>query len=100
MSTRASIKFMDGDDVLYLDRSHDGFPNIVSLDIANTIATVRNKWDGSEMGQLIAHFMSMHNDPKHRIKHYEPSIGPAGDESYQYWVKWDYKKDEWLHGVE
>ena len=102
MSTRANIRFEDRDSKLHIDRSHDGFPSVILPDIKETIEACKGRWSGSELGQLVSHFMGMHFDINTRIQHYEPCIGyeKAGDEDYFYWVKWNEEKKEYEWGVE
>ena len=45
MSTRANIKFQDGNDIIHLDRSHDGFPDVILPDIKEAIAQRMNLKD-------------------------------------------------------
>lgn len=102
MSTRANIRFEDGYGKIYIDRSHDGFPDIILADIKETIELCEGRWSGSELGQLVSVFIGMNFDKNTRIQHYEPCIGfeYAGDESYYYWVKWNEEKNEYEYGVE
>lgn len=101
MSTRANIRFEDEWGAMHIDRSHDGFPDVILPDIKETIELCKNRWSGSELGQLISAFIGMHFDAKTRIQHYEPCVGfeKAGDESYTYWVKWNKEKNEYEYGV-
>lgn len=96
MSTIATIKFEDEyGDSFFVYRSHDGFPENVMADIKEVIEATRNRWSGSEMGQLVAWFLVMSNDPGHRILDYEMITGFAGDESHKYLVKWNSEREEW-----
>lgn len=101
MSTRANIKFQDGEDFIHIDRSHDGFPDVILPDIKETIELCKGRWSGAELGQLVSAFLGMHFDKKTRIQNYEPCIGynRAGDESYCYLVKWNDIKKEYEYGV-
>jgi hypothetical protein len=83
-----------------LDRTHDGFPSNITPDIEETIEAAKGRWSGAEMGQLVALFLAMHNDPKKRIQDYEPCNGPAGDESYFYWVRWNEETRTYEFGIE
>jgi hypothetical protein len=101
MSTRANIKFQDGNDFIHIDRSHDGFPENILADIKETVDLCKGRWSGSELGQLVSAFIGMHFDKNKRIQRYEPCIGynKAGDESYEYFVKWNDAKEEYEFGV-
>lgn len=102
MSTRAGIIFQDEfDRKIHIDRSHDGFPNIVLQDIRETLNLCKGRWSGSEVGQLVSHFLGLHFNPKQRIQDYEPCAGEemAGDESYCYWVKWNNQKKIYEYGL-
>ena len=102
MSTRANIKFQDGDDFIHIDRSHDGFPENVLKDIKETVDMCKHRWSGSELGQLVSAFLGIHFHKQNRIQIYEPCIGynKAGDESYCYIVNWNEEKQEYQYWVE
>ncbi len=101
MSTRANIKFQDCDDIIHLDRSHDGFPENVLQDIKVVVELCRLRWSGSELGQLVSAFLGYHFNKDSRIQRYEPCVGyeTAGDESYCYYVVWNSKKAEYEYGL-
>jgi hypothetical protein len=101
MSTRANIKFQDGNDCIHIDRSHDGFPDVILADIKSTVELCKNRWSGAELGQLVSAFLGMHFDKNKRIQNYEPCIGfdKAGDESYEYFVKWNETTKQYDYGV-
>lgn len=100
MSTRANIKFQDGDDFIHIDRSHDGYPDNVLADIKEAIDLCYGRWSGAELGQLVSAFLGLHFDNNRRIQCYEPCIGYqiAGDESYCYYVKWNPQRKEYDYG--
>ena len=103
MSTRANIKFQDeSGEFMHVDRSHDGYPENILEDIKEVVDLCKNRWSGSELGQLVSAFLGLHFDKNTRIQKYEPCIGyeKAGDESYCYWVKWNGSKNEYEFGVE
>ncbi|HAH37778.1 MAG TPA: hypothetical protein DCL81_15090 [Algoriphagus sp.] len=101
MSTRANIKFQDGDEFIHIDRSHDGFPENILADIKEAVDLCKGRWSGAELGQLVSAFLGLHFDKNRRIQHYEPCIGyeTAGDESYCYYVRWNSQKREYEYGV-
>jgi len=101
MSTRANIKFEDDYGFIHIDRSHDGFPDIILEDIKNVIEITKGCWSGSEVGQLVSYFLGMNYDKNKRIQKYEPCVGfeRAGDESYCYWVKYNTEKRNWEYGI-
>lgn len=50
MSTRASIRFIDEyNDVVYVYRGHDGFPEIVESDIDRVLSIASGRWSCSEV---------------------------------------------------
>lgn len=102
MSTRAIIAFEAEDNVFYVDRSHDGFPEDVLPDIELTLQATNKNWSGAELGQLVSFFLGMHFDDRSRIQTYEPCIGfsSPGDESYRYFVKWNESEKVYKFGVE
>jgi hypothetical protein len=101
MSTRANIKFQDDDGCIHIDRSHDGFPDVVLPDIKAALDLCKGRWSGAELGQLVSAFLGLHFDKNERIQNYEPCIGfeTAGDESYEYYVRWNSQKREYEYGV-
>lgn len=101
MSTRANIKFLDDLGYVHIDRSHDGFPEVILPDIKAAIDLCNGRWSGSELGQLVSAFLGLHFDKNRRIQKYEPCIGfeKAGDESYEYYVQWNDQKSEYEYGL-
>ena len=70
MSTRANIKFQDGNDIIHIDRSHDGYPDVILPDIKEVIDLCENRWSGAELGQLVSAFIGIHFDSNTRIQKY------------------------------
>lgn len=101
MSTRANIKFQDGNEFIHIDRSHDGFPEYVLADIEKAVDLCKGRWSGAELGQLVSAFLGLNFDKNTRIQNYEPCIGYnlAGDESYEYYVRWNNEKKEYEYGI-
>lgn len=101
MSTRANIKFQDGEEFIHVDRSHDGHPENILMDIKEAVDLCEGRWSGAELGQLVSAFLGLHFNRNKRIQHYEPCIGydVAGDESYLYYVKWNEKTKRYDYGV-
>ncbi len=101
MSTRAIIKFQDGDEIILVDRSHDGFPEVVLKDIEETIELAKGRWSGAEMGALISlHLAKGYHYEKARLPHYEIITGMPGDECYIYFARYDHDKGKWVYGLE
>ena len=90
MSTRATIVIADGRDVYFIYRHCDGYPEIVVDDINMTINRAKGRWSGAEPGQLVSLFLAMHGDPNRRIQDYMLASGLAGDESYIYYLRFNY----------
>ena len=89
MGTRATIKFTDEfDDVYYVYRGHDGFPDIILPDINAVIEKAKGRWSGSEMGLLLSMFFGETYREKARIQDYELTPDFHGDESYTYSVEY------------
>ena len=101
MSTRANIKIVGErhDGTYFIDRSHDGFPDEVLPDIQQAITACKGRWRGAEPGQLVSYFFGHNFNPNYRLQLYEICDGPAGDESYNYWIKWDAAAKEYTYGV-
>ena len=97
MSTGATITVEDESGTkFYIFRSHDAFPDIVLPDLQATIEKAKGRWDGSEIGQIMAIFMGLTNCPKSRIQDYE--IYPEEmDGCYSYQLK--YIDGEWVASV-
>jgi len=89
MSTRATIKFIDGDgDEFYIYRHCDGFPEIIMPDITGVLKKSAGRWSGSEMGMLVSMFLGEMYNPKTRLQNYEMTHSFHGDESYKYTVRY------------
>jgi hypothetical protein len=102
MSTRATIKFSDGDDEFFVYRHHDGYPegNIIP-DIEKTLNLIMGRWSEPELEFLVTSFLIVGNDlQKSRTPNYRITSCIHGDESYLYFVSWDDDKNEWIYGVE
>ena len=100
MSTRAHIEFIDEYGAkLCIDRSHDGYPDVILPDIKRTVEECENRWSGSEIGQLISHFVGSNYIEGQRIQYYEPCHGAAGDESYKYYVRYNKDTSAYDYGV-
>jgi len=98
MSTRCIIKISDKWDTFYIDRTHDAFPDIIIPDIESVINFCKNSWSGAEIGLLVSVFLGFHFDKNARIQNYSVSSGPAGDESYSYYVEWCEAEGKYLYG--
>ena len=100
MSTRAHIEFIDEHGAtLHLDRSHDGYPNVILPDIERTVKKCTGLWSGSEIGQLVSHFIGDNYIKGQRIQYYEPCHGTAGDEPYKYHVRYNKEKRGYEYGL-
>lgn len=92
MSTRATIKFKDRDEVYFVYRHCDGFPDDVLPDVEAAIK--RNSLlSGAEAGHLVSLLLGMTFRPGERVQTYEMTTAFHGDESYRYFVEWT--GDEW-----
>lgn len=100
MSTRATIRFTDGDDEYFVYRSHDGFPDNILADLEELTKKAKGRWSGSEIGCLVTLFLAMGYDyNKSRLPYYELTTSFHGDESYQFWVIWNDAAGLWEYGV-
>ena len=100
MSTRACIEFIGKyGDKFHIYRHCDGFPDNILPDIKETVDKCINRWSGSEMGQLVSIFLGENYSQTTRIQHYELCHGPAGDESYLYYVRYIGGKQKYEYGV-
>jgi hypothetical protein len=97
MSTRCTIIIDDGYDgeKLYLDRTHDAFPENVIADITEVVNDKRGSWSRPEAGCLVAAIIVKGWPDKQRLPDYEPKIGPSGDDCYQYHLSYDRSEKEW-----
>lgn len=97
MSTSATITFEDEFGVkFHIFRSHDAFPDVILPDLQETIEKAKGRWDGSEIGQMIAIFMGITYRPDSRIQDYE--IYPQEmDGSYSYQLK--YIDGSWISSL-
>jgi hypothetical protein len=98
MGTRATIKFSDDEEVYFVYRGHDGFPDNVLSDITATLEKAKGRWSNPELGCLVTLFLAMGYDyEKHRLPFYDLTTSFHGDERYRYYVDWDGK--EYKFGV-
>ena len=99
MSTRASIRFIDEyNDVVYVYRGHDGFPEIVEPDIDRVLSIAQGRWSCSEVSLLVTLFLAVTYSgwQKQRLPDYELTTSIHGDEEYFYTVRWDTAKQSWV----
>jgi hypothetical protein len=95
MSTRATIKFSDGEDI-FVYRGHDGMPDSILPDIKEVIEKAKGRWS-EPMGCLLATMLvGMNFDIDKRFPIYEITSGFHGDESYKYFVTWNDAISEWV----
>lgn len=100
MSTRAIIEFSDKHNTFLLDRSHDGFLDIVLDDIKLTLKESLNRWSEPELGCLISLFISITYDYKNeRLPKYEIISSIPNDVDYEYFVIYNYKEKRWEFGL-
>ena len=100
MSTRATIKFSEGDDVFYAYRHSDGYPENIQEDLRNTIRTAKGRWSEPELGLLFTLFLAKgYNYKAERLPDYEITPCFHGDESYRYYCRWSSEHKEWEFGV-
>ena len=96
MSTRATIKFTDGDETFFVYRGHDGFPENILPDISAAIQKSRGRWSEPMCCMLVTFFLGMHFDIEKRLPNYEITSDWHGDESYRYSVSWVESEKKWL----
>lgn len=100
MGTRATIKFTEGEDLYYIYRGHDGYPENVLADIEATIKEADGRWGNPEIGCLVTLFLAMGYDfKKMRLPYYDLTSCFHGDESYRYFVNWNNKERKWDFGT-
>lgn len=95
MSTRATIKFTDENEIFFVYRGHDGFPENILPDISNAIQKSKGRWSEPMVYMLVTFFIGMHFDIEKRLPDYEITSGFHGDESYRYSVAWNYTSKQW-----
>ena len=95
MSTRATIKFEDRNDIFFVYRHCDGYPEQIMPDIESVLEKARGRWSEPECGMLVSFFLGTHFKPEERLPDYEMTGSFHGDESYRYNVKWDATANKW-----
>ena len=96
MSTRATIKFSDGDEQYYVYRDCDGSPENILPDIEMAIAhQAYCRYATAEIGMLVTHFIGMTYSDRVRIPNYEITSCFHGDEVHRFFVTWDDKEKRW-----
>lgn len=101
MGTRATIKFKYDDEEYFVYRGHDGYPENIIPDIEATLQKAKNRWSEPELGCLVTLFLAMGYDFENkRLPNYEITSSFHGDESYRYYVLFDWDKKQYSYGVE
>lgn len=95
MGTRASIQFRDGDEVYYIYRGHDGYPENVDQDIKEVLEKVKGRWSDPECGTLAAFFIGYWFNREKRLPDYELTPSLHGDEQYIYYITWNQEEKRW-----
>ena len=99
MGTRATIKFINDDEIYYVYRGHDGTPDVILPDIEAALKISEERWSNPDLSCLVTLFLARGYDfAKQRLPDYEITPCFHGDESYRYFVNWDDKKREYLFG--
>lgn len=99
MGTRATIKFSEGEDVYYVYRGHDGFPDNIQRDFKDVLKQIKGRWSEPDLGLLVTSFLAFTFDPQIRLPHYELTPSFHGDESYKYEVTWNPIEKSWRFDV-
>jgi hypothetical protein len=103
MGTRASIRFEEDDEIFYVYRGHDGYPNGDILpDLRRLVDEAEGRWSpGGETGTLVTLFLAMNFDyEKDRLPNYEITSCIHGDEEYHYFVKYDRETKGYIIGYD
>lgn len=97
MGTRASIQFKVDDEIIYIYRGHDGYPDGDILpDLNALIEKARGRWSEPEPDYLVTLFLAMFYDfNKTRLPDYTITSCVHGDEEYVYLVEFDRVSKEW-----
>lgn len=96
MSTRATIKFSDGDEQYYVYRDCDGFPENILPDLRRSIDVQEAcRYGSAECGMLVTHFLGLTYVVNVRVPDYEITKCFHSDESFRYYVTWDNKEKKW-----
>lgn len=97
MSTRATIKISDNHQGFYIYRGCDGMPENVLPDIQEVLAKIKGRWSEPEPELVVTAFLTLKWDfNKERIPDYMITSNFHGDESYDYYIKWDDIKKDWI----
>lgn len=82
MSTRATIRLKEGENIVNLYHHHDGYPEGVGADLKDRLNNNKNYWDVYSFANLL---IKDNNDE------YELTNGQHGDEAYAYLIDFDTK---------
>ena len=82
MSTRATIRLKEGENIVNLYHHHDGYPEGVGDDLKNRLNNDKKYWDMYSFATLL---IKDNNDE------YELTCGQHGDEAYAYLIDFDTK---------
>ncbi len=103
METRASIRFEDDDEIFYVYRGHDGYPDGSILpDLHKAVEMAEGRWSpGGETGALVTLFLALNFNPtKSRLPDYELTSCIHGDEEYHYFVRWNRETKKYAIGYD
>ena len=95
MGTRATIRFKDRDDEVFIYRGHDGFPEDVVKEIQEVIDAKEISWSGAECFLLATCFVGWFFNKDERLPDYEITSSFHGDESYKYYVDYNTDLKKW-----
>lgn len=82
MSTRATIRLKEGENIVNLYHHHDGYPEGVGEDLKQRLNNDKGYWDMHSFANLLI---------KDNTDEYELTYGQHGDEIYAYLIDFDTK---------
>ncbi|MDR1478806.1 MAG: hypothetical protein LBJ00_07680 [Planctomycetaceae bacterium] len=97
MSTRATIKFLNGSDIRYVYRYQDGYPSVV-LDDLHLLRDklITEKFDSTDLDKVVLEFFKLVRCLVGDLSSpYQITRGVQYDESYLYEFKWDQDNKTW-----
>ncbi|KAA0888721.1 hypothetical protein [Oryzomonas rubra] len=78
-------------------RGHDGHPENVLADIEEVLEKVKGRWSGPECELLVTFFLGVtfFKSANSRVPDYQITSSFHGDESYRYYVEYDWGTHSW-----
>lgn len=101
MSTRAIIRFTDGNREILIDKGHDGHPSDVLPALDNCIRESEHRWSHPEIECMASLFIAMGFPyEKQRVPDYVIIDRYPEDTNFRYFLEWDRSQKIYKFGLD